>query len=233
MRRDQIMAHKPKWVEMMRCCLIAERAQCRGEFEETVTAALDAGVRTIHLREKSATTLELYDLAQRLRELTRRYDALLIVNDRADVALAVGADGVHLGWQSLPVVEVRGIVGPERIIGKSVHNLEEAVRAATDGADFLFAGPVFDTPSKSGLVPTLGMERLTEICRTVDLPVIGLGGIDALNAAEVIRAGTDGVAVIRAILAADDPGAAAARLVAALLHPSHPWPKQSPNRGNP
>jgi thiamine-phosphate diphosphorylase len=107
------------------------------------------------------------------------------------------------------------------------------VTAATDGADFLFAGPVFDTPSKSGLVPTLGLERLAEICRTVDLPVIGLGGIDALNAAEVIRAGTDGVAVIRAILAADDPGAAAARLVAALPHPSHPWPKQSPNRGNP
>jgi thiamine-phosphate pyrophosphorylase len=202
------------WLSKMRCCLIAERGQCRGEIVDAVEAALRAGVRAFHLREKQATTRELYELARRLREATRRHDALLLINDRADVALAVEADGVHLGWQSLPVAEVRKIVGYERLIGKSAHNLEEAKRAAADGVDYILVGPVFDTPSKSGLVPTLGIERLAAICRAVDLPIIGLGGIDSSNAGEVIEAGADGVAVIRAILAAGDPAEAAAQLLA-------------------
>jgi len=207
------MPAQPEWIAKMRCCLIAERAQCRAGLIETVEAALRAGVRAVQLREKHAATRDLYELAGRLRELTRRYDALLLINDRADVALAVEADGVHLGWQSLPAGVVRKIVGPGRLVGKSAHNLAEAQQAAADGADYLLVGPVFDTPSKSGLVPTLGLEQLAEICRTVDLPIIGLGGIDASNAGEVIRAGAAGVAVIRAILAAADPAAAAGQLL--------------------
>lgn len=209
------MAAKRGWIEKMRCCLIAERGQCRGELEETVEAALSAGIRAVQLREKQAMTRELYELARRLREITRRHDALLSINDRADVALAVEADGVHLGWQSLPVAEVRRLVGSERLIGKSVHNVEEARRASEDGADYVFAGPVFDTPSKAGLVPTLGLDGLREICRVIDLPVIGLGGIDPSNAAAVMEAGAAGVAVIRAILAAPDPAEAAAQLLTA------------------
>jgi len=205
----------PEWIVKMRCCLIAERAQCSGELEATNEAALGAGVRTVHLREKQATTLEIYNLARRLRQLTRRYDALLVINDRADVALAVGADGVHLGWQSLPVAEVRRLVGRGRLIGKSVHNLAEAQQAASEGVDYMFASPVFDTPSKAGLVPTLGLDRLAEICKSVNLPVIGLGGIDSSNAAAVIEAGACGIAVIRAILAASDPAVATAELLTA------------------
>jgi len=205
-----------EWIARMRCCLIAERAQCRVGLEETVEAALRAGIRTVHLREKQAATLELHDLARRLRQPTRRHHALLVINDRADVALAVEADGVHLGWQSLPVAEVRKIVGGDRLIGKSVHNLEEAQRAEAEGVDYLLAGPVFDTPSKVGLVPTLGLDRLGEICRTVTLPVIGLGGIEPSNAAAIIAAGAKGIAVIRAILAAPDPGEAARDLLASI-----------------
>ena len=210
------MPAQPEWIAKMRCGLIAERAQCRAGLIETVEAALRAGVRAVQLREKHAATRDLYELAGRLRELTRRYDALLLINDRADVALAVEADGVHLGWQSLPAGVVRKIVGPGRLVGKSAHNLAEAQQAAADGADYLLVGPVFDTPSKSGLVPTLGLEQLAEICRAVDLPIIGLGGIDASSAAEVMRTGAAGVAVIRAILTAADPGEAAAHLVVEL-----------------
>ena len=205
-----------QWVQRMCCCVIAERAQCRAGLEETVEAALRAGVRAVQLREKEATTLELYELAGRLRQLTRQHDALLLVNDRADVALAVEADGVHLGWQSLPVAEVHRLVGRDLLVGKSVHNLEEARQAVADGVDYVFAGPVYDTPSKAGLVATLGIERLRDICDAIDLPVIGLGGIDPSNAAAVLRAGACGVAVIRAILAAADSTTAATQLLAAL-----------------
>jgi len=211
------MARDPHWLEKMRCCLIAERAHCVGAWEATIEAALGAGIGAVQLREKQAATLELFELAQRLREMTRRHEALLLINDRADIALAVGADGVHLGWQSLPVGAVRRLVGPELLVGKSVHNLEEARRAPEEGLlDYLIASPVFDTPSKIGLVPTLGLDRLAELCRAVELPVIGLGGMDPLNAAEVLRAGAHGIAVIRAVLAAMEPGVAATRLLAAV-----------------
>ena len=210
------MSTDAEWPRKLRCCLIAQRAGCRGRLEETVEAALGAGVGAVQLREKQAATRELFDLARMLRVVTRRYDALLLINDRADVALAVEADGVHLGWQSMPVDQVRRLVGGDRLIGKSVHNLEEARAAAADGVDYVFAGPVFDTPSKAGVVPTLGLDGLRAICREIDLPVIGLGGIDSSSAAEVVATGARGVAVIRAILAAADPAGAAAGLLATL-----------------
>jgi len=196
----------------MRVCLIAGREHCRAALDEVVEAALCGGVRTVHLRDKQATTRELYEMGLRLRHLTRSHDALLIINDRADIAMAVEADGVHLGWQSLPASEMRRIVGPKALVGKSVHNLTEAQQAVADGVDYIIASPIFETPSKVGLVPTLGVAGLSEIRRHVAVPIIALGGIDHSNASEVIRAGVNGIAVIRAILAADDPAAAVARL---------------------
>lgn len=216
------MAQIPGWAEKMRCCLIADRNQCRGDLEATVEAALRGGVRTVHLRQKDATTRNLYDMAASLRTLTRRHDALLIVNDRVDVALAAGADGVHLGWQSMTVPIVRKLMESETaqrdrapLIGKSVHNPEEARRAVEEGADYLFAGPVYDTPSKAGLVPTLGLSGLREICSEFDVPVVGLGGIHEGNVADVVRVSATGVAVIRAILQADKPEHAARDLLRA------------------
>jgi thiamine-phosphate pyrophosphorylase len=200
----------------MRCTLVVDRAQCRAGVEETVAAALREGVSAVQLREKTATSRELHEAALLLRRLTRRYDALLVINDRADVALAVEADGVHLGWQSMPVEAARRVMGERALIGRSAHNMAEARQAAADGADYLFAGPVFDTPSKAGLVPVLGLDALRAIRRDVAIPVIGLGGIDASNAAKVLATGVDGIAVIRAILAADDPSLATAQLMAAI-----------------
>lgn len=202
------------WIGKMSVCLIAGREHCRAALDDAVEAALRGGVRTVHLREKQATTRQLYEMGLRLRRLTRNYDTLLIINDRADVAVAVEADGVHLGWQSLPIAAVRRIVGSKALVGKSVHNLAEAQQAVSDSVDYIIASPIFTTPSKVGLAPTLGIEGLSEIRRHVGLPIIALGGIDPSNASDVIRAGADGIAVIRAILAADDPATAAARLVA-------------------
>ena len=231
------MSAPDDWTARMRCCLIAERAQCRGDLFSTVEAALAAGLGAVQLREKTATTRELYELAGALRDLTHRHNALLLINDRVDIALAVGADGVHLGWQSLGLADVRrlceahlrgaslgagepacpGAAADRRtvLVGRSVHNMEEAREAVAVGADYLFAGPVFDTPSKAGLVPTLGIDGLRAICAAFDRPVFGLGGIDADNAASVIEAGARGVAVIRAVLSAADPAAAASQLLAA------------------
>jgi len=203
--------HRP--LDCLRLCLIADRQQARGGLVETVEAALGAGVRAVQLRERESSTRELFELATRLREATRRHGALLLVNDRADVALAVGADGVHLGWQSMPAAVVRRLVGPGRLVGRSVHNFEEAQRAAAEGVDYIFAGPVYDTPSKAGLVTALGPEGLRAIRRAAAVPVIGLGGIDATNAGAVMEAGAEGVAVIRAILAATDPAMAARDLL--------------------
>ncbi|MCX8035923.1 MAG: thiamine phosphate synthase [Candidatus Sumerlaeia bacterium] len=211
------MAQTLRWVNKMRCTLIADRGQCAGDFDTTLEAALRAGVRAVHLREKQIATRELYELAARTRVLTRRYGALLILNDRSDIARAVGADGVHLGWQSLPPQIARRLMGPKALIGKSVHNLDETREALESGCvDYLFASPVFETPSKTGLVPTLGLEGLAAICRKANVPVIALGGIDRMTAPSVVAAGAAGLAVIRAIMAAADPQQAAADLLAAL-----------------
>lgn len=211
------MARRENWRERLRCCLIADPGWCRRDPVATVEAALEGGVRAVQLRDKQATTREIYELARPLRELTLRHGALLLINDRADIALAVGADGVHLGWQSLPAAQVRKLIGRDLLIGKSVHNVEEARQAVAERVDYLIAGPIYDTPSKRGLVPKLGIVGLRQICDLADAAVIALGGIDESNAAEVIEAGADGVAVIRAICAAADPRHAAARLIAALL----------------
>ncbi len=201
----------------MRCTLIADRGQCIGDFDTTLDAALRAGVRAVHLREKQMTTRDLYELALRARALTQRYGALLILNDRADIARAAGADGLHLGWQSLPPQIARRLMGRKALIGKSVHNLDETREALASGCvDYLFASPVFETPSKAGLVPTLGLKGLAAICRAANVPVIALGGIDAAAACSAVEAGAAGVAVIRAIMAAPDPHRAAADLLAAV-----------------
>jgi len=180
-------------------------ATIRKDLGTVAEAALRGGARTVQLREKDAGARELFEWSARLREAIRSYGALLIVNDRLDVALAAGADGVHLGWRSLPVEEARKIVGPERVIGVSVHSVEEAAQAGKDGADYVMFGPVFDTPSKRGLVAPQGLERLAECVRAAGTPVVAVGGILPENAPDVRRAGAAGMAVIRGLMAAASP----------------------------
>ena len=168
----------------------------------SVKAALEAGATAIQLRIKDAPTREMYVVGKKIRRLTRDYDALYIVDDRLDIALAVDADGVQLGPEDLPI-EVARELAPDIIIGASVYSLEEALEAQRLGADYLGAGAVYPSPSKPD-AEVLGLEGLKEIISKVSIPVVAIGGINHGNVADVIRAGADGVAVISAVMAAED-----------------------------
>jgi thiamine-phosphate pyrophosphorylase len=195
--------------------LVTDRHQARKRpLEWVVAAALDGGVNLVQLREKDLSARELWPLAARLRELTEGR-ALFVVNDRLDVALAVGADGVHLAGHSLPPGAARTVGGAARLIGASVHDLGEAERASQGGADYLLVGTLYPTGSKPGH-PGAGPELLQEIREAVDVPLLGIGGITARTARDVLAAGARGVAVVSAIMGADDPAAAAAEIRQAL-----------------
>lgn len=179
---------------------------------ECVEQALRAGVTLLQYRSKYKDGGAMYQEAMALKELCDRYDVPLIINDRVDVALAVGAAGVHVGQDDLPCSVVRQLVGSDFVIGVSAHNPEEARKAAADGADYLGCGAVFGTGTKAG-VAKLGLERLRSIREAVTLPMVGIGGVKADNYAEVLATGADGAAIISGILAADDISAEVAKFV--------------------
>lgn len=193
--------------------VITDRAKTRGRpLADVVASALDGGARWFQLREKDMAAGKLTALAEELRALTAERGAHLIINDRADVALAVGADGVHLPARGLPPAIARRIVGEEMLVGVSTHSLAEARQAAeAGGADYIFFGPLFYTPSKAAYGPPVGLEALQEVAAALgtSVPVIGLGGVKPGNVAEVLAHGACGVALISAVIAADDPAEAA------------------------
>jgi thiamine-phosphate pyrophosphorylase len=198
-----------------RLYFVTDRKQTAGRpLVEVVRAALDGGVRAVQLREKDLEGGELYHLAEELRKLTARYQARLLINDRIDVALAVDADGVHLGQTSFPVAVARQLLGPEKLIGVSTHSVAEIHTAK--GADFLLFGPVYFTPSKAAYGEPQGVERLRLAVQQSAAPVIAIGGIKTAQMAEVLNAGAYGVGVITAISAASDPAQAARELLARL-----------------
>jgi len=197
-----------------RVYLITDRRQAPGEdIVQAVAWALDGGIRAVQLREKDLAGKELYQLADRMRALTARYGARLLVNDRVDVAMAVGADGVHLGGSSIPASAARRLLGEEALIGCSTHNARELREAAEQGADFATFGPVYPTPSKAAYGPPVGVIALAKACRETAIPLFALGGVNKENAGEVILAGAFGIALISGVVAAADPRGAAAELV--------------------
>ena len=179
---------------------------------EIVRAAVEGGVTCVQLRDKHASTREFLDEARRVREMLAGTNVPLIINDRLDVALAVGADGVHLGQNDLPVADARRLVGERLVIGVSAESVADAIRAEAEGADYIGVSPVFTTPTKMDTAPPLGLEGLRAIRRTVRLPLVAIGSIRHDNAAEVLRAGADGLAVVSAIVSAPCPRMAAAAL---------------------
>jgi thiamine-phosphate pyrophosphorylase len=196
-----------------RLYLVIEAALAR----DVVPVALAGGVDVVQLRDKGASAEEVVAAGLELRRLCDESDALLIVNDRSDLALACGADGVHLGQDDDPVADVRAAVGPGLLIGQSTHSPEQiaaADRAA--GVDYLGVGPVWPTATKPGLDP-VGLELVRHAAAHARKPWFAIGGIDAERAVEVAGAGARRIAVVRAIRDADDPGAAAAALRAALV----------------
>ena len=182
--------------------------------EEQTRAALDGGAGVIQLRDKTATTRRLYEAAVAMRRMTRAAGALLIVNDRLDVALAAEADGLHVGPDDLPVAVARRLLRHGMVLRASAGTVEEAVAAERDGADYLGVGAVYEArASKADAGSPVGPERVRQVRAAVGIPIVGIGGIKAENAAAVIEAGADGVAVITGVVAAPDIGAAAQRLL--------------------
>jgi thiamine-phosphate pyrophosphorylase len=195
-------------------CLVSDRRLCgEGRFVEVVAAAVDGGVNVLQLREKDLGARELLALGERLKPVLEGR-CLLVVNDRLDVALALDSDGVQLGAGSLPVGAARH-AGWQRLIGRSVHSDTEAAAAKHAGADFVVLGTIFATRSHPGKEPA-GAGLIARARTITTLPVIAIGGINRDNAAAVMAAGADGIAVISAILAAPDPAQAAAELAAAV-----------------
>lgn len=188
--------------------LVTDRRLVSGSLAEVVDAALRGGADVVQLREKDLDGRELLALARQLLAACRGHGARLLINDRVDVALAVGADGVHLPSTSFRVAEARSLLGPDRIIGVSTHDPAEVRAAARDGADYAIFGPVFETPSKRAFGPPQGIERLRRATSAARLPVIAIGGITPARIAQVRDAGASGVATISAILTADDPESA-------------------------
>lgn len=184
---------------------------------EIAAAAVRGGATLVQLRAKKATTREFLALASALRAALADTGVRLLINDRVDVALVTGAEGVHVGQDDLPPEEVRRLLGPRATIGLSVRNAEEAAAAPLDILDYVAIGGVFATASKNNTTPPVGIEGLTQLAallheRRPDLPLVAIAGIDAGNAADVVRAGVQGVAVISAICGAPDPERAAREL---------------------
>jgi len=190
--------------------VITDARLARGRAHlDIVRAAIQGGATLVQYREKEATTRRMVQEARVLQELCREAGIPLIVNDRVDVALAVGADGVHLGVNDLPVPIARRLLGPGKLVGFSPETLEQARTGESGGADYLGVGSVFGTATKPDAGPAIGLAGLERVIAAVSIPVVGIGGIDAHNAAQVIQAGAAGVAVVSAVVAAEDVEAAA------------------------
>ncbi len=180
---------------------------------EIVEAAINGGVSMVQLREKKLCAFEFYQKAVELHALTQRYSIPLIINDRVDIALAINAEGVHIGQQDLPMQTVRRIVPASMIVGVSVSTIDQAVRAVHDKADYIGVGPIFATATKPDAGEALSLNSIKEIKEAVTIPIVAIGGIDKTNIGEVFAAGADGAAVISAIFKANDPKTAAHQLL--------------------
>jgi thiamine-phosphate pyrophosphorylase len=198
--------------------LVTDRALSLGRSNfEVIKKAVGGGVTLVQLREKEATTRVFYQEGLEIRGYLKTRNIPLIINDRIDIALALDADGVHLGQEDMPIDVARKILGPRKIIGASVFTLEEAKTAEAMGADYLGLSPIFLTETKAELVGQIGIEGIPPLKEGVQIPVVGIGSMSQANAYEAVKAGLDGVAVVSAICSHEDPRAAAEEIKKEVL----------------
>jgi len=198
--------------------LVTDRALSLGRSNlEIIQAAVEGGVTLVQLREKEATTREFYEEGLKIRAYLKARDIPLIINDRIDIALALDAEGVHLGQEDMPIDVARKILGPKKIIGASVFTLKEAKIAEAMGADYLGLSPIFVTETKPELIQQIGIEGIPLLKEAAQIPVVGIGSMSESNAYEAVKAGLDGVAVVSAICSHEDPKAAAQALKEEIL----------------
>ena len=184
--------------------LVTDKSDDVEKFLKTIEEGIKGGVSVVQIREKTADTLDFYNLALKVKKITAEYDVPLIINDRVDVALAVDADGVHVGQSDMPCDVTRALVGPDKIVGVSAATIEEAKKAESDGADYIGSGAVFPTATKED-APKITKEELKEIVDSIDIPVVAIGGINLNNAHELNDTGIAGLSVVSAIMSSDNP----------------------------
>lgn len=185
--------------------LVTDRSILMGrDLFQAVEDAIKGGITLVQLREKNISNLDLYKIAVQMKKLVNSYDIPLIINDRLDIALASDADGLHIGQEDLPLETTRKLLGPNKILGYSVANVEQAIFGQSNGADYLGASTVFPTSSKSDAGAAIGLEELKRIKQHVSIPVVGIGGIGLSNIEEVKMTGIDGISVISAILGSEN-----------------------------
>jgi thiamine-phosphate pyrophosphorylase len=199
-------------LQVSRLHLVTDTRHGRDPLPEVV-AALGAGVDWVQVRAKGCTDRDLYDLTVRVLEQARPYGSTVVVDDRADVALAAGAHGVHVGAEDLPVREVRRVVGPDLLVGATAREPVAARAAVAAGADYLGVGPAFGTVTKVGLPNPIGVDGVARTANAVDVPVVAIGGVDQERLSDLLAAGVHGAAVVSAVSQAADPAAAAAALL--------------------
>lgn len=192
--------------------LVTDRGLSRGRATVDIVAeAVKGGATCVQLREKHCDTRDFVDEARAVHQLLQKLNLSipLIINDRVDVALAIGAEGVHLGQSDMRIADARKLIGPQAIIGISAESVADAITAEKEGADYLGISPVYSTPTKTDTALPLGLQGVSDIRAAVRLPLVGIGGIHENNIVDVIKAGADGAAVVSAIVSADSPYAAA------------------------
>lgn len=184
--------------------LVTDNSDDVDKFLNTIEEGIKGGVTVVQIREKTAETLDFYNLALKVKEITTKYDVPLIINDRVDVALAIDADGVHVGQSDMPCDVTRRLIGPDKILGISAATIEEAKKAESDGADYIGTGAVFPTATKDD-APSVTKEELTEIVKSINIPVVAIGGINLDNASQLTDTGIAGLSVVSAIMSSDNP----------------------------
>ena len=192
--------------------LVTDNSDDVEKFLNTIEEAIKGGVSIVQIREKTADTLDFYNLALKVKEITSKYNVPLIINDRVDVALAIDADGIHVGQSDMPCDVTRALVGSDKIVGVSAATIEEAEKAEKDGADYIGTGAVFPTKTKDD-APKVTKKDLKEIMDSINIPVVAIGGISLDNAHELKDSGIKGLSVVSAIMSSDNPKKSAEELL--------------------
>ena len=192
--------------------LVTDKSDDVEKFLKTIEEGIKGGVSVVQIREKTADTLDFYNLALKVKKITDQYNVPLIINDRVDVALAIDADGVHVGQSDMPCDVTRKLVGPDKIVGVSAATIDEAKKAENDGADYIGTGAVFPTATKDD-APKITKKDLKEVVDSINIPVVAIGGINLENASELKNTGIKGLSVVSAIMSSENPKKSAEKLL--------------------
>lgn len=192
--------------------LVTDKSDDVEKFLKTIEEAIKGGVNVVQIREKTADTLDFYNLALKVKEITTKYNVPLIINDRVDIALAIDADGVHVGQSDMPCDVTRRLIGEDKILGVSAATVDEAKKAEKDGADYIGTGAVFPTATKDD-APSVTKSELKEVVESVNIPVVAIGGINLENASQLKDTGIAGLSVVSAIMSSDNPKKSSQKLL--------------------